>query len=400
MDNKEFLKRAAITTDAIASYGKMTDQQANKFIDYVFDLSVLKNITRQVRFTSDNFYINKIGVGDRVAWPASEAQDPGFRRGVSTSRIALNPKDIVVPFEISDRFVRFNVEGGSVEDHVIRMMASQLANDIDQLFLDGNTVGPARIEEDIFLGGSSTQYRLDRFLALTNGFLKRAEGATVYNAANAALSSSIFNKAILNMPVKYRKNMSRLRFMLSPDHEQGYREVMSQRGTSLGDAALQSVNPLTPYGVQLLGIPMLERNPLYVENSVANTDGTTATSLSYSPHDELALLPTTLGDNLTTKYVVGGGQDYSEVEASGTWTRLAGNITSGQTVKATYNTKGKMLLTDPQNLIYAIGLDVSIEKDRNIYKRMNEYAIHVSVDCQVENLLALVMVKNLADPAL
>jgi hypothetical protein len=401
MDNQEFLKRAEIMADDIATVGKLSPEQTAKFIDYVFDLSVLKGLTRQIRFASDQYYINKIGVGNRVAWPAQEGVDPGFRRGVSTSRVTLTPKDLVVPFEISDRFIRYNIEGDSVEDHVIRMMATQLANDIDILFLDGNTVGPGRIETDIFDEGSSTQYRLDRLLAQMDGFLKLSESGNTYDAANAALSGTLFNKTMLQMPVKYRRNKNNLRFLISPDHEQGYRELMSQRGTPLGDSALQTPQDLTPFGIRLSPVPNLEPNPLYVENSVANNDGTTATSLTYAPHDNLALLPTTLNDNLTSKYVVGVGNDYTEVEASGTWTRLTGgNIGSAATVKATYNTKGKMLLTDPMNLIYAIGEEVFIEKDRNIMRRMNEYAIHTSVACQIENVEAVCMLYNIADPAL
>ena len=400
MDNREFLKRAEIMVGDIAAVGKLSVEQTNKFIDYIFDLSVWKGLCRQVRFASDQYYINKIGIGNRVAWPAQEGVDPGFRRGVSTSRVTLTPKDIVVPFEISDRFVRYNIEGDSVEDHVIRMMATQLANDIDILFTDGNTVGPGRIETEIFDEGSATQYRLDRLLAQMDGFLKLGEGGSTYDASNAALSGSLFNKTLLQLPVKFRRNKKNLKFLLSPDHEQGYRELMSQRGTPLGDSALQSPQNLTPFGVDLIPVPNLEPNPLYVENSIANNDGTTPTSLTYAPHDNLALLPTTLGDNLATKFVVGGGNDYSEVEASGTWTRLAGNIGSLDTVKATYNTKGKMLLTDPMNLIYAIGLEIFIEKDRNIMRRMNEYAIHTSIACEIENVDAVAMLYNIADPAL
>ncbi len=400
MDNREFLKRAEIMVGDIAAVGKLSVEQTNKFIDYIFDLSVWKGLCRQVRFASDQYYINKIGIGNRVAWPAQEGVDPGFRRGVSTSRVTLTPKDIVVPFEISDRFVRYNIEGDSVENHVIRMMATQLANDIDILFTDGNTVGPGRIETEIFDEGSATQYRLDRLLAQMDGFLKLGEGGSTYDASNAALSGSLFNKTLLQLPVKFRRNKKNLKFLLSPDHEQGYRELMSQRGTPLGDSALQSPQNLTPFGVDLIPVPNLEPNPLYVENSIANNDGTTPTSLTYAPHDNLALLPTTLGDNLATKFVVGGGNDYSEVEASGTWTRLAGNIGSLDTVKATYNTKGKMLLTDPMNLIYAIGLEIFIEKDRNIMRRMNEYAIHTSIACEIENVDAVAMLYNIADPAL
>jgi hypothetical protein len=399
MNNQEFLDRAAITTADIVSAGKLNPEQANRFIDYVMDESVLKGMTRLVRFRPDQLDIDKIGVGNRVAVPKAEAVDPGIRRGVNTSKVSLFPKDIMVPFEISDTFQRFNIEGDDVEDHIIRMMATQLANDLDELWLNGNSLGPAVLESDIIDGGSSTQYVKDSYLGLFDGFLKLAEAGHVVDAGNAALDGGVFNKAILGMPTKFRKNRSLIKFLLSPDHEQAYREEVSQRMTPAGDNALQSQLNLTPFGVEMMPVPLLSPNPLTVENSVANTDGTTPTQLSFQPVSSLILTPTTLASIPTAAYLL--STDYTQVLASGTWTRLgAAGIGSGATIKATYDSRGKMLLTNPSNLIIGIGMDIRIERDRNIYKSVNEFAITVSVCCQVENTDALVLVKNIADPNL
>jgi len=394
------MERAASTMADIASAGILNAEQSDKFIDYVYDESVLKNIARLERVTATERTIEKIGVGNRVAYPKAEAADPQIRRMINSSKVTLNPVEIIVPFEVGDRLKRYNIEGDSIEDHIVKMMATQLANNLDQLWLDGNTVGAARLEGDIFDDGSTTLYVKDKYLALFNGFLKQAESGNVVDAANAALSGTVFNKAILAMPTKYRRNRNALRFMVSPDHGQGYREVMSQRATAVGDTASLSDVNLTPFGIPMVEVPLLERNPLYVENSVANTDGTTATSLTYKPIDNLVLAPTTLNENPTAKYIL--STDYSESETNGTWTRLgAGSIGSGATVKATYDTRGKMILTDPSNLILAIQKDgIRVESDRNIYKGVDEYAITVSVDCVIENTDAIVLVKNIKDPTL
>jgi len=401
MNNQEFLDRAAITTAELASAGKLNPEQSNRFIDYVIDESVLKNMSRLVRFRPDQLDIDKIGVGNRVAVPKAEAVDPGVRRGVNTSKVSLLPKDIMVPFEISDTFQRFNIEGDDVEDHIIRMMATQLANDLDELWLNGNSLGPAVLESTILDGGSSTQYVKDSYLGLFDGFLKLAEAGHVVDGGNAALDGAVFNKAILAMPTKFRKNRNLIKFLLSPDHEQGYREEVSGRATPLGDNALQSVNNLSPFGVEMMPVPLLSANPQTVENSVANTDGTTATQLSFEPVSNIVIAPTTLASIPTTAFAL--ATDYTEVLASGTWTRLAapgGSIGSGATIKATYDSRGKMMLTNPNNLIVGIGMDIRIERDRNIYKSVNEFAITVSVCCQVENTDAMVLVKNIADPSL
>lgn len=400
MTNAEFMERAANTMAEIASAGVLNAEQSDKFLDYVYDESVLKNVARLEKLTASERTIEKIGVGNRVAYPKAEASDPQIRRLISTSKVTLSPKEVIVPFEVGDRLKRYNIEGESIEDHIIRMMATRLANNLDQLWLDGNDVGPAQLEGSIFDGGSTTQYVKDKYLALFDGFLVLAESANVFDAENAVLSPAVFNKAILTMPTRFRRNRALLKFLLSPDHEQGYRETVSNRATRSGDDALNGSGNLSPFGIELMPVPLLNRNPMYAELSTANTDGTTATALTYKPIDDLVLVPTTIDEAPITAYELDA--DYSESETDGTWTRLGtGSISSGEVVLATYKTRGRMLLTDPKNLILAMQKDnIRIESDRNIYRGVDEYAITVSVHCAIENTDALVLVTNIADPTL
>lgn len=398
MTNEEFLQRAEIATDAIAATGKLNPEQANRFIDLVYNLSVFRDISRLERFRAEDKHIDKIGVSDRVAVPAAEGVDPGVRNGVNHSRIVLSPQEIMVPFTLTDRYRRINIEGEDVEDHVVSMMADQLANNLDQLYLDGNLLGPAANPSDLPQGGSSTLFVQDSYLALMNGLLKQGEGGNVVDAANAPIGPSVFSDSLLAMPVKFRRNR-RANFMLSPDHEQAYRESISGRATMLGDQALQSVANLTPYGRELVPIPLWERNPLYVEDSIANTDGSTATQLTNAPITNLVLTPQGLDQNETAAFIL--ATDYTQDLTAGTWTRDGGGaIGSGATIKATYNAGGRMILTDPTNLIVAIGLDVTIEKARNIHRRVNEWVITTAVDFKLEEASAVVLTKNIADPTL
>ena len=49
-------------------------------------------------------------------------------------------------------------------------------------------------------------------------------------------------------------------------------------------------------------------------------------------------------------------------------------------------------------MIVAIGRDVSIEKDRNIYGRVWEYAIHARIYCCFEETDAVVLLTNVKVP--
>jgi len=126
-----------------------------------------------------------------------------------------------------------------------------------------------------------------------------------------------------------------------------------------------------------------------------NTDGTTATALRYKPVTAIVVTPTTITkDTPIDPYIL--DTDYSQDLTNGTITRLTGGaIGSGATVKVTYSPYSQMLLTHFRNLIVGLGRDVRIEKDRDIFKGVNQYAITIKVAVDIENLDAVVKVTNI-----
>lgn len=396
--NEELVQKSITAADALASAGKLNDAQANKFIDYVFDLSVLKKVARIVRFRNENLDIDKIGVGSRVAMPASEARDPGRRRGVSHSKITLTPKELMVPFEISDTYREHNIEGDSAEDHIVRMMGTQAGNDIEELYIDGDTVGPAAIESTIVDDGSDTEYIKDSYLALFDGWMRQADSGNLVDHAGAAVSSSLFGKMINAMPVKFRRNRANLVFLCSMELEQLYRERVSTRATAKGDDALNSEVPLTPFGVPLVGVPLMNFYQKVVHNITFTGSGSTV-SLRYAPikANSLVVTPTTLGDVPDEAYLL--TTDYTVDETAGTVTHAGGGsaIGTSATVKATFEAFPQLLLTPRSNLIAAIGRDIRIEKDRDIFKRVNQYALTTKVDTKFEEVTAVVKGYNISN---
>ncbi len=394
MTNEELVRKAVIATDALASQGKLNTAQSDKFIDYVIDVTGLKNNARVVRFRNEDLNIDKIGVGKRVAMPAAEATAPTGRRGVSTSKINLKPSEIIVPFEISDTFSEINLEGMAVEDHIVKMMATQLANDLETLYIEGDKLGTAAIEGDIVDGGSSTQYVKDSYLALVDGWLKLARSAHVVDAQGANVGSSLFSQALNALPAKFKRNRADLRFITSLDLEQNYREKVSTRATIGGDQALNAQLNMTPFGAPLVPFPLFPFKPRIVEHVVLNS--TTPVALLHTPvvSGSEAVLASTLAGTPTTKYVK--DTDYTIDYALGTIARIGGGaISDGATVKVTYQANPQILLTHAQNLIVAIGRDIRIEKDRDIFKRVNQYVITCKVDVQYEETDAIALVRNI-----
>lgn len=392
ISNRELVEKAVITTDAIASSGKLNAAQSDRFIDYVIDESVLKNNARIIRFRNEDLDIDKIGVGTRVALPKTEAADPALRRGITTSKVTLTPKEIVVPFEIGDVFKEINIEGESVEDHVIQMMARQLSNDLEDLYINGDTLGEAVIEGDIKDGGSTTQYIKDPYMALFNGWLRLSDGGNVYDAAGQNIGLGIFGGMLRQMPTKFRRNKAALRFYMSPDLWQLYLEKLATRATVLGDATAGGAAH-TPFGVNAVALPLLDLLPTVTEH--VTLTGTTAVSLRNSPVQNEVVTLATLGTTPTTPFVEGAGNDYVMDYVNGTIVRDAGgSIASGSVVKVTYEANPQVLLTHMNNFIVGIGRDVRIERDRDIFKGVNQYAITAKAAVEFEEDTAIVKAVN------
>jgi hypothetical protein len=390
--NEELVKKALITTDALAAQGKLNPAQADKFIDYVFDLTGLKNNARMVRFRNEEMFIDKIGIGKRVAMPATEVVSPSARRGVTTSRVTLNPKELVVPFEISDTFREVNLEGDDVEDRIIRMMATQLGNDLETLYIEGDVLGRAVLEGDILEGGSTTQYVKDGYLAMFDGWLRKADSGNILDAVGQNIGSNIFSRMINAMPAKFKRNRADLRFMTSLDLEQNFRERVSTRATAAGDVALSTKGELTPFGIPLVPFNLYPFKYREVEHVVLA--GTTAVSLRRRPVGNVVVTLATLASTPTTPFV--RDTDYTLDEAAGTIARIGGGaIADPSTVKVTYDANPTILLTHFNNLIVGIGRDIRIEKDRDIYRRTNQYAITAKVAVQYEETDALVKSVNI-----
>lgn len=393
--------KAIIATDAIATAGKLNPQQADRFIDYIVDQSMLKNNARIVRFRPETMEINKIGIGQRVAMPATEGADPRKRRGITTSKVTLQPREIIVPWEVTDSIAEVNLEGAALQDHIAKLMAAQCNNDVEELAINADVLGPAVLESIMADGGSTTQYVKDTYLGMFNGWLRLCDtGGHLYDAAAANVGATIFSRMLNSLPTKWRRDRRNLRFYVSPDVEQLYREKTSTRATGVGDTAYQSEKPLTPFGVPLIAAPLFPTYPTIVEHLVLPAAGAGSVTLRYKPivTDSDIVTLQTLADVPTTPYVRGAGNDYSINTSTGVITALAGGaLAAGANIKVTYQAKPQILLTHMNNFIIGIGRDVRIEKDRDIFKRANQYVITLKVAVQFEETDAVVKGFNIGD---
>lgn len=393
-DNKALeqqVNKSLVAVDSFTTAGKMNPVQEKVFLDWVIDITNLKDQVRIVRFKPEEMKIEKIAVGERVAMPADEAKDPGMRRGITTSKVTLRPEEFIVPFEISQRATEINIEGEGLVDHIVKMMATQTANNLEELFINANKLGPA-VDEFTYKGeGATDKHVRDNFLGKLDGWSLLANQGHIVNFGGLPMSADVFDQAIQAMPIKYRRGLGDMRVLISPNLWQKFKSKTGTRTGALGDSVLAG-GTYKPFGLTILEVNLWPLEPLQVEHIVLN--GTAETALGSINVSNVLIHPTSLAQTATASYIE--DTDYTLDAATGKIARIGGGaIGDGATVKVTYNAAPQIILTHRDNLIVAFGRDITMERDREIYRRVTQFAITVACDVQVQNPDAIVKVINI-----
>ncbi|MFQ6098052.1 MAG: phage major capsid protein, partial [Armatimonadota bacterium] len=193
----ELLEKAIDTSD-LGSGGLLNTEQANKFIDFVVDESVMIKDARVIRMKSPVTQVDKVATTGRVSQPKTEGVAPGTLSEPAFSKVTLSAVGIITPFEATYEALEDNVEGEDMEDTLIRVMAKQTATDLEELAIQGDT-------------GSG-----DAYLALLDGWRKLANDGHVVDQASAAVDKALFSQMIKALPDKYKRDWSDLRFYFAP----------------------------------------------------------------------------------------------------------------------------------------------------------------------------------------
>jgi hypothetical protein len=177
--------------------GLLNPEQSARFLDYMFDATVIGKVARTVRMKSDTAEIDRMSVGEKLMKLATEADNTAVNSGVTFSKISLTTKKLRMDWELSTESLEDNIEGADLEDHIARLMATQAGNDIEDVLLNGDTT----------LTGDALYKSFD-------GVVKKAKAnGRVVDAAGAAVSREVFNKALKAMPRKYKQRRGDLRFL-------------------------------------------------------------------------------------------------------------------------------------------------------------------------------------------
>jgi hypothetical protein len=217
----------AVNPSGDAASGILRPEQARRFIDYVWDATVLAKDGRRVTMRANTMELEKVNVGERVIRAAAQADAVYTNTGATFSKVELTTKKIRLDWEVSAEALEDNIEGGALEDHLVRLMTNAFANDIEDLAINGTGTGS------------------DKFLSIMNGFVNKTKTGDAHEAvvtvANNAWTPDVMQNIILAMPRKYRAIKNNLKFYAGTDAFQG---IVKNNGT-LADAIAEAFSPAT-----------------------------------------------------------------------------------------------------------------------------------------------------------
>lgn len=255
LTNKELAKRADLALSNFATDGGLlSPEQANSFIDLVQEQPTILNTVRMIRMNAPERKIDRLGFDSRIMRAAPQgtspyAEDDGTndrylaaadRSKPVTSQITLATSEAMAEVHIPYEALEDNLERESFEAHVMRLIATRAALDLEEFALWADT-------------GSG-----DAYLALQDGYMKRMTSHVVDNLS-AGVGPDMFEAGMLALPQKYLRSLSTMRHMVSKANEIKYRSNVAQRGTGYGDSMLQGREPIFAYGVPLQAADLLSQ---------------------------------------------------------------------------------------------------------------------------------------------
>jgi hypothetical protein len=207
--------------------GILLPEQARRFIDYVWDATVLAKDGRRVTMRANTMELEKVNVGERVIRAAAQASNDYTNAGATFTKVELTTKKIRLDWEVSTEALEDNIEGGALEDHLVRLMTNAFANDIEDLAINGD--------------GST-----GNFLSIMEGFVHKVENdgdahEALVTVTDNNWTTDVMQDIILAMPRKYRALKQNLKFYAGTDAFQG---IVKNNGT-LADAIAEAFAPAT-----------------------------------------------------------------------------------------------------------------------------------------------------------
>ena len=246
ISNQELLRKATLTTSDFGGPGEapLTLEAADTFIELMTVGQHMLSDVQVVKHTAAKWQQSTIQFASRILRPGVQATRlaDADRSKPSTGMIEMSTVLIRGEVPIADEVFEDNIQGDAFAATLERMIADRAGFDLEELAVAGDTTSG------------------DPYLALLDGWLKQMRtGGTahVINATGITDYQTIFRQLLLSLPQQSLRNLGDMRYYVPVRMEQMYRDVLSARGTPMGDLMLTGTNEIQYQGIVIKGIPTL-----------------------------------------------------------------------------------------------------------------------------------------------
>lgn len=227
-----------IATSDIASAGKLSTEQAEKFIQLVVDNTVMGDLVNTIIMKSPTRDIDNITFATRQMTKPTEGSATTDLISATFAKRTLTAVEFVYPVDVTYSFLEDNIERKNFEGTVMELCSKALALDLEDLNINGDT------------GGAT-------FVAQNDGWIKIAKAVgNVYDITSPDdRLESIFPGMLAAMPDKWKSNRDNMFIAISSSDYEAYENEIATRNTGLGDMAITTGKRIPFKGIKLVSPP-------------------------------------------------------------------------------------------------------------------------------------------------
>lgn len=206
----------AFTTDDLANGGLLNPEQSAKFVKGVIDSAVVINECRKVPMKATKKQIDKITYTEKVLQkPPGVGTAPSTVSKPTTSKVTLDAKEVILAIDLGYDSLEDSIEGQGLFNTIMDLTAEEVALEMDDLLLNGDTTG-----------GTAD------YLEILDGVFKQAT-SHVMDAEESLLTDVVLGKIYKSLPGKYtKKNNDTFRYYVSHLAKEDFIEVLAGKGVS------------------------------------------------------------------------------------------------------------------------------------------------------------------------
>lgn len=283
----------------------LNPEQAGTFLGYAVLNSTLLKDSNFVPMQSFKKQLPRVNISGRVLTSGYDAN--GVTRDVSSDKATLNfgyneldAAKLKAMCELSDDDKEDNIEQAQFENTLLRMMGERIGEDLEywQIFADKDVT-----------------YATNKLLNTTDGVVKTTTADNKLISSDVATATSgtadfnpdngieeILDAMIAQMPPRFRNNRSNLKFYVTFEMEDAYRNLLKERGTPLGDSTQVGFNSLAYKSIPLVHCNTLDAADAYSIDSTYKAILANPKNINYGIWKNITVEPKRIVETETTQY--------------------------------------------------------------------------------------------------